>query len=89
MARNRHDGEKKDMGEIHWQDCPYVARHPDVMSGAWCLGGTRLPLSALFGNLAAGLSIPEFIEQFPGTKVEHINAVLEFLANRLDATTDR
>ena len=89
MARNRQDAENDDLGQIDWQDCPHVERDPEVMSGAWCLGETRLPVSALFGNLAAGLSIPKFIEQFPGTKVEHINAVLEFLENRLDATSDR
>ena len=48
-----------------------------------------MPVSALFGNLAEGLSIPEFIEQFPNARPEHINAVLDFQARRLDATSMR
>ena len=74
-----------DLGQIDWRDCPHVERDPEIMSGAWCFEGTRLPISALFVNLAGGLTIPEFLEQFPYTTREHIKAVLEFVARRLDA----
>ena len=74
-----------DLGQIDWQDCPHVERDPEVRSGAWCFEGTRLPVSALFGNLAEGLTVPEFIEQFPNASLEHVYAVLDFLARRLDA----
>ena len=86
MATNQHDADNEDSGKIDWDDCPHVERNPEIMSGAWCFEGTRLPVSALFGNLASGLSIPEFMDHFPNAKLEHINAVLDFLANRLDAT---
>ncbi len=89
MTRNQHDGENDDLGQIDWQDCPHVERDPEIMSGAWCFEGTRLPVSALFTNLASGLSIPEFIEQFPNARAEHINAVLNFQADRLDTTSNR
>ena len=46
-----------DLGQIDWRQCPHVERDPEIMSGAWCFEGTRLPVSALFSNLAAGLSI--------------------------------
>ena len=74
-----------ELGQIDWQDCPHVERDPEVRSGAWCFEGTRLPVSALFGNLAEGLTVPEFIEQFPNSSLEHVYAVLDFLARRLDA----
>ena len=76
-----------DLGQIDWRQCPHVERDPEIRSGAWCFEGTRLPVSALFGNLASGLSIPEFIDQFPNARADHINAVLDFLARRLDATS--
>ena len=68
MTRNQHDREDNDLGQIDWQDYPHVERDPEIMSGAWCFEGTRLPVSALFTNLASGLSIPEFIETIPERK---------------------
>ena len=73
-----------DLGQIDWRQCPHVQRDPEIMSGAWCFEGTRLPVSALFINLAGGLTIPEIIEQFPNARPDHINAVLDFVARRLD-----
>ena len=89
MIRNRQEPEHGDFGQIDWQDCPHVERDPEIMSGAWCFEGTRLPVSALFANLASGLSIPEFMEQFPSARADHITAVLDFQAERLDATSTR
>lgn len=89
MASSQQEYEHDDLGQIDWRHCPHVERDPEIMSGAWCFEGTRLPVSALFTNLAAGLSIPEFMEQFPSARTEHINAVLEFQAQRLDATSSR
>ena len=73
-----------DSGQIDWRQCPHMERDPEIMSGAWCFEGTRLPVSVLFFNLGSGLTIPEFLEQFPNARAEHIAAVLNFLAERLD-----
>ena len=89
MTKNHRTAGQDDLGQIDWRDCPHVQRDPESMSGAWCFEGTRLPVSALFTNLATQLTIPEFLEQFPSTKIEHINAVLSFLADRLDTTSER
>ncbi len=42
----------------------------------------------LFYNLATGLSIPEFMEQYPSANADHVSAVFEFLARRLDEDED-
>ena len=89
MTREQAEPEDDDWGQIDWRQCPHVERDPEIMSGAWCFEGTRVPVSALFGNLAEGLSIPEFLEQFPNTRPDHVKAVLDFQAQRLDATTTR
>ena len=78
-----------DSCRIDWRDCPHIKRDPEIMTGAWCFEGTRLPVSSLFGNLASGLTVPEFLEQFPSARAKHVNAVLVFLAHRLDATSTR
>jgi uncharacterized protein (DUF433 family) len=49
----------------------------EVMSGAPVFEGTRVPVSALFENLEAGVSLDEFIENFPTVSREQAIAVLE------------
>ena len=36
-----------------WTTCPAVERNPRKISGAWAFTGTRVPVYALFENLAA------------------------------------
>ena len=89
MTSNRHEPEEDGSGQIDRWNCPHVKRDPEIMTGAWCFEGTRLPVSTLFRCLAAGSAIPEFIEEFPSARADHVNAVLEFLADRVDATSTR
>ena len=89
MRNSQQEPEQDDLGQIDWGQCPRIERDPEIMSGAWCFEGTRVPISALFMNLASGLSIPEFMEQFPNARAEHIKAVLNFQADRLDATSSQ
>ena len=53
MRNNRQERDDKDLGQIDWRECPRVDRDPEIMSGAWCFEGTRLPVSSLFNNLAS------------------------------------
>ena len=76
----------RDLGSIDWAECPDVQRNPAKMSGAWCFGDTRMPVSALFINLASGMTIPEFHKTFPGTPTRQVRGVLKFIAERLEAT---
>ena len=57
------------------------------MSGAWVFTGTRLPVSALFGNLVEGATVRDFIEWFGGVDEAQVRAVLEFVVQDLDAKT--
>lgn len=66
-----------------WTNCQAVERNPNRVSGAWVFAGTRVPLHALYENLASGASIDDFIEWFPGVKEEQIRSVLEHEANFL------
>jgi uncharacterized protein (DUF433 family) len=49
---------------------------PDVVSGALVFKGTRIPVDALFENLAAGLSLEEVLEDFPGIGRERAEAAI-------------
>lgn len=66
-----------------WSDCEAVQRIPGRVSGAWVFTRTRIPLHALYENLAGGASIDEFVEWFPGVTEEQIRSVLEHEARFL------
>ena len=51
---------------------------PEIMSGTPVFEGTRVPVEALMNNLAAGVSLDEFLENFPTVNREQAVAVLNF-----------
>mgnify|MGYP001306916027 CR=1 FL=1 len=57
---------------------------PEIMSGVPVFTGTRVPVSALLENLEAGVSLDEFIENFPTVTREQAVAVLEYFRDTLD-----
>ena len=65
------------------QSSPAVERTPGKVSGAWVFVGTRIPLYALYENLAGGATIDEFVEWFPGVDEQQVRAVLEHEAKAL------
>ena len=71
-----------------WSNCPAVESVPGKVSGAWVFKGTRLPLYALFENLAAGATIYDFIDWFGGVDESEVRAVLEHVALELRAKVD-
>jgi uncharacterized protein (DUF433 family) len=51
---------------------------PEIVSGTPVFKGTRVPVDALFNNLSAGVSLDEFLENFPSVSREQVIAVLKF-----------
>ena len=51
---------------------------PEIVSGAPVFRGTRVPVEALLSNLEAGLTLDEFLDNFPTVTREHALQVLEF-----------
>ena len=68
---------------MRWESCSAVERVPGKISGAWAFTGTRVPVYALFENLAGGATIDEFVEWFPGVDKQQVRAVLEHEAKAL------
>ena len=66
-----------------WGGCPAVERTPGKVSGAWVFAGTRIPLYALYENLAGGATVAEFVEWFPGVDEAQVRSVLEYEAEGL------
>jgi uncharacterized protein (DUF433 family) len=62
-----------------------VSRSPDVMGGALCFTGTRVPVKNLFDYLEGTSSLEDFLEDFPSVPRAHVIAVLEQARERLTA----
>jgi len=56
---------------------------PETMSGAPVFRGTRVPVAALLDNLAAGMTLGEFLDNFPTVRREQAVQVLEFYKETL------
>ena len=59
-----------------------VTIDPDIVSGAPVFKGTRVPVEALLTNLEAGLSLDEFLQNFPTVTRQQAIQVLEFSKSR-------
>lgn len=64
-------------------DAPLVAHDPEIMSGALCFTGTRVPVKNLFDYLEGSSSLEEFLADFPSVSRERAIAVLEAARERL------
>ena len=51
---------------------------PEIVSGAPVFRGTRVPVDALLSNLEAGLTLDEFLDNFPTVTREQAVQVLGF-----------
>ena len=49
----------------------------DVLGGTPVFRGTRVPVDALLNNLEAGLSIDEFLENFPTVSREQVLEIMK------------
>jgi uncharacterized protein (DUF433 family) len=50
---------------------------PEIMSGAPCFAGTRVPIQNLIDYLEGGDSIDEFLEDFPSVRRDQVISFLE------------
>ena len=65
---------------IDWSSCSEVERDAERVSGAWVFRGTRLPISTLFENHEAGVSVQDYLEWFQGVTLDQVRAVLAHAA---------
>ena len=56
----------------------------EILSGTPVFQGTRVPVSALLDNLEVGVSLDEFLENFPTVKREQAVRVLEYFKSTLN-----
>ena len=66
-------------------DRTLVSRDPEIMSGALCFTGTRVPVKTLFDYLEGTSTLEEFLEDFPTVSRQRAVAVLEVARESLAA----
>jgi len=60
-----------------------ITSDPEVLSGETVFQGTRVPVAALLDNIEAGLTLDEFVANFPTVTREQAVQVLQFAKETL------
>ncbi len=58
---------------------------PEILGGTPVFKGTRVPIETLFIHLEKGISLNEFIEDFPSVTKEQAIEVLEIAGNLINS----
>ena len=61
-----------------WQD--YITVDPQVCHGKACFKGTRIMVSVVLDNLAAGLTMDEILPSYPPLSREAVHAAIAYAA---------
>jgi uncharacterized protein (DUF433 family) len=63
---------------MNWLE--YITVDPAICHGKACIKGTRIMVSVILDNLAAGLTHEEIIASYPALNREAINAAITYAA---------
>ncbi len=63
---------------MNWQN--YVTVDPTICHGQACIKGTRIMVSVILDNLAAGLTTDEIIKSYPSLSREAVQASISYAA---------
>ncbi len=59
---------------------------PDILGGTPVFSGTRVPVESLFDHLESGVSLEEFLDDFPSVTKEQAVSVLELAGKVVSAS---
>ncbi len=63
---------------MRWED--RISSNPDVCHGKVCIAGTRIPVTVVLENLAAGATDAELFKSYPTLVAEDIRAAMHYAA---------
>jgi uncharacterized protein (DUF433 family) len=67
----------------------YISTDPNILHGAICFAGTRVPVTVVLDNLADGAAPAEILRQYPTLRAEHVPAALSRLAQGQQAANSK
>ena len=66
---------------MNWRE--RISVDPLVCHGKACIKGTRIMVSIILDNLAAGIGSDEILKSYPTLRAEDINAALEYAGQQV------
>jgi uncharacterized protein (DUF433 family) len=69
-------GKKIERLKMNWRN--YITVNPEIAHGQACFEGTRVLVSVILDNLAAGLSAKEILKSYPSLTQEAIQAAIAY-----------
>ena len=63
---------------MRWHE--YISVDPNICHGQACITGTRVMVTVILDNLAAGLSVEEIAESYPSVPADAVKAALHYAA---------
>jgi len=63
---------------MEWQK--YITVDPSICHGKACIKGTRILVSVVLDNLAAGLTPDDIIHSYPSLNLEAVQAAIAYAA---------
>ena len=63
---------------MEWRD--HISSQPQVCHGRPCITGTRIMVSVVLDNLAAGLTAEEIVTTYPSLTKESVQAAVSYAA---------
>ena len=65
--------------DMNWSD--HITVNPAICHGKACIKGTRIMVSVVLDNLAAGLTPDEIIRSYPALSNESVRAAIAYAAD--------
>ena len=66
----------------------YITSKPDIMGGAPCIVGTRIPIAVIIQRLKEGYSIKSIQEGYPWVPLQTIEGAVSELVEKLSSSKD-
>jgi uncharacterized protein (DUF433 family) len=63
---------------MNWRE--HITVDPAICHGQACIKGTRIMVSVVLDNLAAGIGNEEILKSYPTLSLENIHAALDYAA---------
>lgn len=64
---------------MNWKN--KIVTHPNICHGQACIKGTRIPVSVILDNLAAGVSHEDILLSYPSLNKDAIYAAMAYAAD--------
>lgn len=67
------------MAVQNWRD--FIVADPEICHGQPCIKGTRIMVSVVLDNLAAGVTLDELLRSYPSLSREAVQATVAYAAD--------